>query len=430
MSTWEMRLKSESFQKVLWPIVALVVILLFNLFFTKGFFRIEVKTNFELTEKSLRNLEKTMPAEVIAKLERLKNQDYTDEKNFLSVVQETIGEEQTAQYKSSIMQHVSKEKRLFGSLIDILNRGAPTMLLTIGMTLVYATGGIDLSVGSVLAISGAMAAYLIRPGYPWVLEYPDPPTSILLAVCVPLLIAMLAGLWNGFLVAYVGVQPIIATLILMVAGRGIAQLITQGQIIIFVHEAFEFVGGGFLLRLPFPVILVIVMLAITYFLTRKTALGMFIEAVGANPTASRFMGLQARQIKLVLYMLSGLCAGIAGLIICSDIRGADANNAGLFLELDAIASVIIGGTMAGGRFRLAGSMFGALIIQSLTTTILTRGVPPEVTLVYKAIVIILVVLIQSENFRRLFTQYFARMKMASPAPSLSQEGAEESSHVK
>ena len=413
MSTWEMRLKSESFQKVLWPVVALGVILLFNLLFTEGFFQIEIKTNFELTEKSLRSLEKTMPAEVVARLEKLKDQDYTDEKNFLSMVQEAIGEEQTAQYKSFIMQHVHKERRLFGSLIDILNRGAPTMLLTIGMTLVYATGGIDLSVGSVLAISGAMAAYLIRPGYAsGVLEYPDPPTSIVLVVVVPLLIAMLAGLWNGFLVAYVGVQPIIATLILMVAGRGIAQLIIKGQIVIFIHEAFEFVGGGFLAGLPFPVILVILMLVVVYLLTRKTALGMFIEAVGANPTASRFMGLRAREIKLLLYMLSGLCAGIAGLIVCSDIRGADANNAGLFLELDAIASVILGGTMWGGRFTLAGSMFGALIIQSLTTTILTRGIPPEVTLVYKAFVIILVALIQSENFRRLFTQYFTRMKIS------------------
>jgi simple sugar transport system permease protein len=346
------------------------------------------------------------------------------------MLHETIGEEQTTQYKSVILQHVSRQKRLFGSLIDILNRGAPTMLLTIGMTLVFATGGIDLSVGSVLAISGSMAAYLIRPGYAWGdLEYPDPPTSIVVAIMLPLALAMLAGLWNGFLVAYIGVQPIIATLILYHAGRGIAQLIIRGQIVIFIHDAFEFVGGGFLGRLPFPVILVILMLVIIYMLTRKTALGMFIEAVGANPTASRFMGLRERQIKLVMYVLSGLCAGIAGLIICSDIRAADANNAGLFLELDAIAAVIIGGTMWGGRFTLAGSMLGALIIQTLTTTILTRGVPPEVTLVYKAIVIVLVALIQSENFRRLFTHYFTRMKMGSSSYSYSQDVSDDSSHV-
>jgi len=346
MSAWEVRLKSESFQKVLWPFVALVCILLFNLVFTRGFFHVEIK-----------------------------------------------------------------DGHLYGSLIDILNRGAPTMLLTIGMTLVYASGGIDLSVGSVLAISGAMAAYLIRPGYAFGdLDYPDPPTSIAIAVAIPLVVSMLAGLWNGFLVAYIGVQPIIATLILMVAGRGIAQLITRGQIVVFIHEQFQFVGSGFLLGIPFPVILVIVMLIIAYLLTRKTALGMFIEAVGANPTASRFMGLQTPRIKLLLYVFSGLCAGIAGLIVCADIKGADANNAGLFLELDAIASVIVGGTMWGGRFLMVGSILGTLIIQSLTTTILTRGVPPEVTLVYKAIVIILVALIQSENFRRLFTKYATRIR--------------------
>ena len=346
MKSWLLRFKSEQAQKVLWPVVALCLILLFNLFFTPGFFRIEIK-----------------------------------------------------------------DGHLFGSLVDILNRGAPTLLLALGMTLVYATGGVDLSVGSILAISGALAAYLIRPGYAnGILEYPDPPTSILIAVALPILLSLAAGAWNGFLVAYLDIQPIIATLILMVAGRGIAQLITKGQIVIFIHKPFEFVGGGFLFGLPFPVVLTIIMIALTFFLTRKTALGMFIEAVGANPTASRFMGLQAQKIKLMLYIFSGFCSGLAGLMICSNIRGADANNAGLFLELDAIASVIIGGTMNGGRFTLAGSVVGALIIQSLTTTILTRGIAPEVTLVYKAIVIILVVLIQSENFRKLLTGYVRAAK--------------------
>lgn len=348
-------------KKEVWPLVALGAILLFNLVFTPGFFQIEIKDN-----------------------------------------------------------------HLFGSLIDILNRGAPTMLLTIGMTLVFATGGIDLSVGSILAISGAMAAYLVRPGYiHGDLAYPDPPTSMLVVLTVPLLLSVLAGAWNGVLVAYVGVQPIIATLILMVAGRGIAQLITEGQILIFEHKGFGFVGGGFLLGLPFPVILVLVVLAGAYWLTRRTALGMFIEAVGANPTASRFMGLRARQIKLVLYMFSGLCSGLAGLVICSDIKAADSNNAGLFLELDAIASVIIGGTMWGGRFTLVGSMVGALIIQSLTTTILTRGVAPEVTLVYKAIVIILVALIQSEPFRRGLRRLGGRRRKGGSEQQLSEQPKEQ-----
>ena len=413
MSVWQTRFKSLAGQKAIWPLAALAAILLFNFLFTPRFFQVELRTDFKLTSNSLEQLRNAkMPEELVATLtERLRGQEFGNETKFLAAVQDVIGAADTTTYQASLLQAVYREKRLFGSLIDIINRGAPTMLVTIGMTLVYATGGIDLSVGSILAISGAMAASLIRPGYAWGnLAYPDPPTSIVLALVVPLLLAIVAGLWNGLLIAYLEIQPIIATLILMVAGRGIAQLITRGQIVIFVHESFEFVGGGFLFGLPFPVILVLLVLGLTYVLTRKTALGMFIEAIGANPTASRYMGLQARQIKLALYTFSGLCCGIAGLVICSDIRGADANNAGLFLELDAIASVIIGGTVNGGRFTMAGSMIGTLIIQSLTTTILTRGIPPEVISVYKAIVIILVALIQSENVRRQFAMYLARMK--------------------
>ncbi len=336
MSDGRRKMTHQNFNRILWPLVGLGVILLFNLFFTPGFFRLEIK-----------------------------------------------------------------DGRLFGSLIDILNRGAPTMLLSIGMTLVFATGGIDLSVGSVMAISGALAAYIIRPGYvSGVLEYGEIQPLILI-IAAPLVASVLLGLWNGLLVAYTGIQPIIATLILMVAGRGIAQLITQGQILIFEHPPFQFIGSGFVLGLPFPIILVVVTFAVACLLTRKTALGMFIEAIGANPGASRLMGIREKHILLCLYMFCALCAGLAGLIACADIKGADANNAGLFLELDAIASVIIGGTMWGGRFTLVGSVIGTLIIQSLTTTILTRGIAPEITLVFKAVVIIVVALIQSEGLRRL-----------------------------
>ena len=137
---------------------------------------------------------------------------------------------------------------------------------------------------------------------------------------------------------------------------------------------------------------------------------MFIEAVGANPVASRFMGVRERWIKISVYMFCGLCSGIAGLIICADIKAADANNAGFLLELDAIASVIIGGTMWGGRYTILGSIIGTLIIQSLTTTILTRGIAPEITLVFKAVVIICVALVQSENFRQIFSSRLAKLK--------------------
>jgi simple sugar transport system permease protein len=285
------------------------------------------------------------------------------------------------------------------------------MLLAIGMALVFATGGVDLSVGAVMAISGAIAATVIRPDYvKGVIEYGEV-QSLFLVLSIPLFFSLLAGLWNGLLVAVIGIQPIIATLILMVAGRGIAQLITQGQIVVFIHEPFQYIGSGFLFGLPFPIFLVLLTFTSIYLLTRRTGLGLFIEAIGANSIASRFMGIRERMITLSVYIFSGFCAGLAGLIVCADIKAADANNAGLFLELDAIAAVIIGGTMWGGRFTIFGSIVGTLIIQSLTTTILTRGVAPEVTLVFKAFVIILVALIQSEKFRRLFSGWMAGKKV-------------------
>ena len=207
-------------------------------------------------------------------------------------------------------------------------------------------------------------------------------------LAVPLLLCALAGAWNGILVAFIGIQPIIATLILMVAGRGIAQLVTEGQIPVFIHEPFQFVGGGFLLGVPFPVIISILLIAVVYFITRKTSLGLFIESSGGNPVAARYMGIKSKLIVLSTYIFCAVCAGLSGLIICSDIKAADANNAGQFFELDAIAAVIIGG-----------SVIGALIIQSITTTILAFGIPPEVTLVFKALVIIIVSLVQSEGIQ-------------------------------
>ncbi len=309
-----------------------------------------------------------------------------------------------------------RDGHLFGIPLDILNRGAPIILLSIGMTLVYATGGIDLSVGAVMAISGALAAYIIRPQYSsGVLEYQQD-VSMFLVLAIPMIASLLCGLWNGILVAKVGVQPIIATLILMVTGRGIAQLITKGNIIVFEHESFNYLGSGFLLGLPVPIVIGIFLLVITYLLTRKTALGLFIEAVGANPIASRFMGLKSSLIVTLVYVFSGFCAGLAGLVVCSDIKAADANNAGLFFELDAIAAVIIGGTLWGGRFTLAGSVLGALIIQTLTTTILAQGVAPEVTLVFKAAVILSVALIQSPNIRQAITSKISRPKTGLQLP--------------
>ncbi|MFD0263531.1 ABC transporter permease [Kitasatospora indigofera] len=288
-----------------------------------------------------------------------------------------------------------KDGHLYGSLIDILHFGAPLILVALGMTLVIATGGIDLSVGSTVAIAGALACLHIS-------ESADPGGvgTVLTAAGLALLVALVLGSVNGFLVSRVGVQPIIATLILMVAGRGVAQLVTDGQIITVTSGPFQLIGGGYWLTVPFAVVLAAAMVLLTALLTRSTALGMLLESVGGNPVASRLVGIRAQRLIALVYVFSAVCAAVAGLMISSNVSAADGNNAGLWIELDAILAVVIGGTsLAGGRFSLGGTVLGALVIQTLATTIYTIGVPPETTLVFKAVVVIAVCLVQSPKFR-------------------------------
>ena len=331
-------------EKILWSLIVLTLLLLFNLAFTEGFFHLEMR-----------------------------------------------------------------ESRLFGSLIDILDRAAPLMLVSLGMTLVLATGGVDLSVGAVMAIAGAICAGLIaRPGFS-VLSRLGLPESLLMALGLALAAALFAGFINGILISLFDIQPIVATLILMVAGRGIAQLLTDGQIITFQNESLTFIGNGYFLFLPFTLTIVAVVAVMMGFFMRKTALGLFIESCGDNPMASHYAGVNIRMVKLLIYLFSGFCAGMAGIIVASDIKAADANNAGLYLELDAILATVLGGTaLKGGRFFLAGTLIGAVLIQSVTTTILTRGVPVEYTLVVKALVIVILCLLQSVEFRRFWAFKFRR----------------------
>ncbi|HCT3748293.1 TPA: ABC transporter permease [Klebsiella aerogenes] len=285
-------------------------------------------------------------------------------------------------------QILLQDGRLFGSPIDILNRAAPVALLAIGMTLVIATGGIDLSVGAVMAIAGATAASMAVAGH-----------SLPVVLLAALGAGALAGLWNGILVAVLKIQPFVATLILMVAGRGVAQLITSGQIVTFDSPALSWLGSGSLLLLPTPVIIAVATLLLFWLFTRRTALGMFIEAVGINIRAAKNAGVNTRIVVMLAYVLSGICAAIAGIIVAADIRGADANNAGLWLELDAILAVVIGGgSLMGGRFNLLLSVVGALIIQGMNTGILLSGFPPELNQVVKAVVVLCVLIVQSPRF--------------------------------
>jgi simple sugar transport system permease protein len=302
-----------------------------------------------------------------------------------------------------------QDGRLYGSLVDILHNGAPVALIALGMTLVIATRGIDLSVGAVVAITAAMTCS-------WIATSPDPasPGAALGGIAVALGLALGLGAWNGFLVSVLGIQPIIATLVLMTAGRGLAQLVTDGQIITVNNPLFSDIAGGELLAVPLTVVVAAAVYALVALATRRTALGTLVEAVGVNPAASRLAGVRARTLIWTVYVFCALCAGVAGLMISSNVNAADANNAGLWLEMDAILAVVIGGTsLAGGRFSITGTLFGALIIQTLTTTIYSVGIPPEVSLVFKAIVVIVVCLLQSPKARELM----ARRRRAATAPA-------------
>ncbi|MBE2201092.1 MAG: ABC transporter permease [Anaerolinea sp.] len=344
--SWQRLRDSQLF----WPLLALALIMFFNLFFTPGFYNVEIK-----------------------------------------------------------------DGHLSGFLIDILNRGSILMLLALGMTMVIATGGVDLSVGAVVAISAATATVLINPALAKQLISSEELikdvtyTPLWLCILTALLAATLCGLWNGFLVSRGKIEPMVATLVLMVAGRGIAQLISNGQIITVYYSPYYFIGNGYVLGLPFPLFIVALIYSLTWLLARRTAFGMFVESVGINARSSFLSGISAKNIKLIVYTISGFCAGIAGIIYSSNVKSADANNAGLNLELDAILAVVIGGTlMTGGRFSLLASLIGALVIQSTTTTMYAQGVPAMAASTIKALVVLLVILLYSDQTKLVLGRLFAR----------------------
>jgi ribose/xylose/arabinose/galactoside ABC-type transport system permease subunit len=332
--------------KLFFPLIALAIILLFDLFFVPGFFKLE-----------------------------------------------------------------SKDGHLYGSLIDILRNGSCIMLLGIGMTLVIASGGggVDLSVGAVMAIAASVAAIMMNPVIigvklpPDLMKFINDPNftyaPLWEVILVTLIVSIICGAWNGLLVAYGRIQPMVATLILMIAGRGIAQLITNGVRIQIFYEPYAFIGNGWLI-LPFPLYIVAFVYLFAWVLTRKTAIGMFIESVGINFRSSYFSGIDEKKIRLLAYTFCGFCAGVAGLVASSNIRTSDANNIGLYYELDAILAVVIGGTlMAGGRFSLLASVIGGLVMQATTTSMYSIGVPPNAILAIKGLVVIFVILLYSEQVR-------------------------------
>lgn len=304
---------------------------------------------------------------------------------------------------------------LFGNLIDVANDGAPLMLVAIGMTMVIATGGVDLSVGAVIAISAALATVLINPALGTHLitndiltkDATNTPLPIIVLVCLGA--GTLCGIWNGVLVSRFRIQPMVATLILMVAGRGIAQLITNGQIMTIYYTPYFWFGNGFILGLPVSDYIVAIVLILTWLAVRRTSIGLFVESVGINPKSTFYSGVSEKNVKLLVYTFSGFCGGAAGLILSSYVHSTDANNIGLGYELDAILAVVLGGTlMSGGRFSLVASAIGALVIWAFTISMYTFGVPAAALLAAKAVLVLVVILLYSDYARRFIRRLVER----------------------
>ncbi|MGO4559696.1 MULTISPECIES: ABC transporter permease [Phyllobacteriaceae] len=273
-----------------------------------------------------------------------------------------------------------------------LTQVATIVIVAVGMTLVIATGGIDLSVGSLMAIAGALAPMILQGT---IVPTVNPLLTLPLAFILPLIVVAMLGWFNGFLVTRYSIQPIVATLVLFTAGRGIAQVMTNGNLQVFKNDAFQFVALGYVFGIPTQVLIMIVVVAAAAFLVKRTALGRQILAVGGNEKAARLSGIPAQRVKRLVYLISGVLAGLAGLIVVARNSASDANLVGLGMELDAIAAVAVGGTLlTGGRANILGTLLGACVIQLVRYTLLANGVPDAAALVVKAALIVAAVYIQ------------------------------------
>lgn len=272
------------------------------------------------------------------------------------------------------------------TLLNILIQVSTVMLISLGMTVVISSGGIDISVGSIMAITSITSAKSLGLGV-----YP----AMLLGLCVGALFGLLAG----FLIAKFRIQPIIVTLTFMISGRGIAQVINDAMLLNFIEPKFSFFGlHRFWGVLPIQVVIMVIAIIIMYFVMEKMTFGKYVQAMGDNYKAARLAGINTFLTTMFIYVISATFAGMAGLMETARLSAADANAIGRMIELDAIASVAVGGTsMNGGRANVIGTVIGALIMQIITVSVNMNNIPYSYSLVLKSIIIIVAVYIQRER---------------------------------
>lgn len=267
-------------------------------------------------------------------------------------------------------------------------------IVAMGMTLVIATAGIDLSVGAVMALAGAAAPLIFTSSF----GQSYPATGLILAFILPLIVAAACGLFNGLIVSVLGVQPIVATLILFISGRGLAQLLTNGNLQTFSNPAFSYIGAGKMFGMPFQGWLALALAACLFWLVNRTSFGRSVLAIGGNERAAMLAGVPIRSVKVGVYVICSVLAGIAGLIVVAINSASDAARNGNLMELDAIAAAVVGGALLqGGRAPIFGALVGAVIIQLVRYTLLANGVEDEVALIAKALIIVLAVYVQQSR---------------------------------
>lgn len=271
----------------------------------------------------------------------------------------------------------------------------PVLILSIGMAMVIGTGGIDLSVGSTMAIASAVLAKFVSPASSNGLG-----TSIFVAILMALLAGLAVGLLNGTVIAVARVQPIVATLSFLVAGRGIALMITGGALIELFTPFLTTLRKGQLFGIPYVMVVAAVAIAIVAVLVKMTSFGYRLVAIGGNLRASVLAGVSVRRTLITVYALSGVLAAIAGILATARLRASDPSYIGLLLELSAITAVVVGGTpLDGGRVRIIGTVAGVVLIQMLETTLVSHNIPDSVSQMVQAAIIILAVYLQRSSSR-------------------------------
>lgn len=313
-------------------------------------------------------------------------------------------------YKITLGYNSAGNPVLSGYLITILDYGSELAILAIGMTLVTAaSGGQDISVGAAIAISGSVILRVLcgTNSRPDTLQAP-----IIIAFLISCVVAMLFGAFNGALVAYFKIQPMVATLILYTAGRSIAAWINNNELPI-VNDATFAVFGGFIpgIPIPTPVFIAAACILVTVLVLKFTNLGLYTQAVGINESSSRLNGLNPAFIKFLTFVILGLCVAVAGLIKVSRLSSINYSVIAKDIEMDAILAVALGGNaLGGGKFNMTASILGAFVIQFLTTTLYKFNVQSDALPAYKAVVVILLVVFSAPVVREKMGEFFKRMK--------------------